>query len=98
MQITSILESIPSDIKSQLEIEDVATNTPLQYAVKRAKREFESKVANYHFIIVGMGTKFHRPANISDALHKDLKSSVTTGHGDMMGKSCLSNVGEAMLL
>ena len=97
-QVTSILESIPSDIKSQLEIEDVVTSTPLQYAVKRAKREFESKVANYHLVIVGRGTKFHRPANISDALHKDLKSSVTIGHSDMVGKSCLGNVSKAMLL
>lgn len=97
-QVTNILESIPSEIKSQLQIENVVTNTPLQYAVKRAKREFESKAANYHLVIVGRGTKFHRPTNVSAALHKDLKSSVKIGHSDMVGKSCLGDVGEAMLL
>ena len=97
-QVTNILESIPSDIKSQLQIENVVTSTPLQYAVKRAKREFESNAVNYHLVIVGRGTKFLRSTKVVAALHKDLKSLVKSGHGDVVGKSCLGDVGEAMLL
>lgn len=97
-QVNSIIESIPSDIKSQLQIEHVVTSTPLQYAVKRAKREFETTSTNYHLIVVGRGTRFPRSENVTAALHKDLKSSVKFGYGDMVGKSCLGDVGEAMLL
>ena len=97
-QVNNIIESIPSDIKSQLQIEHVVTSTPLQYAVKRAKREFETTASKYHLVIVGRGTRFSRSANVAAALHKDLKSSVKLGHGEMVGKSCLGDVGEGMLL
>ena len=97
-QVTSLLKSIPSDAKHQLQIENFLSSTPLQYAVKRAKREFELTAMNYHLVIVGRGTKFPRSAKLNAALHRELKSSVKVGHEDMVGKSCLGDVGEAMLL
>ena len=98
VRITTLLDSVPAEIRSQLNVETVTTATPLQYAVKRAKREIDSSASNYHLIIVGRGIKFPRTTTLSDILRKDLKDSVRGAQIEMVGKSCLGDAGEAMLL
>ena len=96
--VTALLDSVPSEITSQLNVETVTTATPLQYAVKRAKKEIDSSTSNYHLIIVGRGTKYPRTAKLNGILRKDLKDSARGGQSEIIGKSCLGDVGEAMLL
>jgi hypothetical protein len=98
LRVTTLLDSVPAEIRSQLNVETVTTATPLQYAVKRAKREIDSSASNYHLIIVGRGIKFPRTTTLSDILRKDLKDSVRGAQIEMVGKSCLGDAGEAMLL
>lgn len=98
IRITTLLDSVPAEIRPQLNVETVTTATPLQYAVKRAKREIDSSASNYHLIIVGRGIKFPRTTTLSDILRKDLKDSVRGAQIEMVGKSCLGDAGEAMLL
>jgi hypothetical protein len=95
-QVDAILGALPVDRKSRLTVESVTTSTPLQYAVKRAKKNIDSNSSNYHLIVVGRGIKFPRRANQEAILHKDLRDSVQ--NNDIMGKSCLGDAGEAMLL
>ena len=96
--VASLLDSIPFEIKSQLKIENVTTSTPLQYVVKRAKKEIDSTVTNYHLIIVGRGTKFPRTTNLTAILRNELKDLVKGGQAEMLGKDCLGDVGDAMML
>lgn len=98
VQVTGILDTIPADIKSQMRIEEFVTSTPLQYAVKRAKREIELNTTNYHLVVVGRGVRLPRPANLTAVLRKDLRDTAKGGSNEMVGKSCLGEVGEAMLL
>ena len=96
--VTTLLDSIPSEIKSQLNVENVTTSTPLQYAIKRAKKEIDSSTTNYHLIIVGRGIKFPRTANLTAGIRKDLKDLLKGGQSEMVGKSCLGDTGEGMML
>jgi len=96
--VTTLLDSVPAEFKSQLIVKTVTTYTPLQYAVKRAKKEINSSASNYHLIIVGRGTKYLRTVKLNGILRKDLKDSVRGGQSEMVGKSCLGDAGEAMLL
>jgi hypothetical protein len=98
-QVDAILGAVPVDRKSRLTIESVTTSTPLQYAVKRAKKNIDANSSNYHLIVVGRGIKSPRRANQAAILYKDLRDSVKRGqNNDMMEKSCLGDAGEAMLL
>ena len=96
--VITLLDSIPSEIKSQLNVENVTTSTPLQYAIKRAKKEIDSSTTNYHLIIVGRGIKFPRTANLTAGIRKDLKDLLKGGQSEMVGKSCLGDAGEGMML
>ena len=93
-----LLDSVPAELKSRLNIENVTTNTPLQYVVERAKLEIDSKAASYHLVIVGRATKHPRASNIAAVLRKDLKDIVQDPVGETVGKSSLGDAGEAMLL
>ena len=96
---TNLVNSIPSDVKSRLTIEHVTTSTPIEYAVKRAKKGIDSKSTNYNLIVVGRGTKSSPARNLSKVLRRDLKDSLKGAQNvEMLGKSCLGYAGEAMLL
>jgi hypothetical protein len=96
---TNIIDSVPADIKDRLDIENVITPTPLQYAVKRANKEINSHNTNYHLVVVGRGTRFTRSGDLSAVFRRDLRHLVKDGHSvEMVGKSCLGDAGEAMLL
>jgi hypothetical protein len=97
-QFNAILNLVPADIKSRLTVETITTNTPLQYAVQRAQKLIEINSTNYHLVIVGRGTKFLRSVNINSILRNDLRDMIKGGQSDMVGKSCLGDAGEAMLL
>jgi hypothetical protein len=97
--VDALLEAVPAEKKARLTIENVTTSTPLQYAVKRAKKNVETNATNYHLIVVGRGIKFPRRENQVAILRKDLRDSLKGRQNtDMMGKSCLGDAGEAMLL
>jgi hypothetical protein len=97
--VDALLEAVPVEKKARLTVENVTTSTPLQYAVKRAKKNIETKATNYHLIVVGRGIKFPRRENQVAILRKDLRDSLKGRQiTDMMGKSCLGDAGEAMLL
>lgn len=98
-QYSSLLGSIPSDVKSRLTIDNVTTSTPIQYAIKRAKKDIDLKSTNYNLIIVGRGIKSGPGNRLSRLLRKDLKDSVRGAQNiEMAGKSGLGDAGEAMLL
>ena len=96
--VTHLLNSIPGEIKARLTVERIVTSTPLQYAVKRAKRNIDSNSLKHHLIIVGRGAKFPRHDEIASSLRQDLGKVVPGQSSEMIGKSCLGDVGEAMFL
>jgi hypothetical protein len=99
IHFTNLVNSIPADVKSRLTIEHVSTSTPIQYAVKRARKDIDTKSTNYNLIIVGRGTKSPPAKNLSTILRRDLKSTVRGAQNvEMVGRSCLGDAGEAMLL
>lgn len=93
-----LLASIPADIKSRLNIENITTSTPLEYAVQRAKHEINSKATLCHLVVVGRGLKHSRAANVAAILRKNVKDVAKGPINEAVGKSCLGDVGEAMLL
>jgi hypothetical protein len=97
--LNPLLESIPADLKSRIKIETVVTSTPLQYAVKRAKKEVDSNNANYHLTILGRAVKYARANNLSAVLRHDLRESLKSGqNSETLGKSGLGDAAEAMIL
>jgi hypothetical protein len=98
-QFAMLVNSVPSDIKSRLTIENITTATPLQYAIKRVKKDIHSHSTNYHLVVVGRASKFARPGGMSPVFRRDLRDLVKEGQSnDMVGNSCLGDAGEAMLL
>lgn len=96
---THLLDSISTDIKTRLTIDNITTSTPLQYVVKRAKKEIDTKSTKHNLIIVGRGTKSPPARNLTKILRRDLRDSVKGGqNSEIVGKSCLGDAGEAMLL
>jgi hypothetical protein len=98
-QFTMLVNSVPLDIKPRLTIENITTDTPLQYAIKRIKKDIHSHSTNYHLVVVGRASKFARPGSLSPVFRRDLRDLVKEGQSnDVVGISCLGDVGEAMLL
>jgi hypothetical protein len=95
----NLMDCVPSEIKDRLSIENVTTATPLQYAIKRAKKETTSQSTKYHLVVVGRGMAFTRPGDIHVGFRRDLRELVKEGQNvDVVGKSCLGEAGEGMLL
>jgi hypothetical protein len=95
----NLMDSVPSEIKDRLTVETVTTATPLQYAIKRAKKETTSQSTKYHLVVVGRGMAFPRPGDLHIGFRRDLRELVQEGQNvDVMGKSCLGEAGEGMLL
>jgi len=93
--VTHQLNAVPDEIKSRLTVERFITPTPLQYAVKRAKRNIDSNCQKNHLIIVGRGVKSPRDEATTALLRHDLRRAHSS---EMIGRSCLGEVGEAMFL
>ena len=96
--VTALLDTVPTQLNARLKVETVSTSTPLQYAVKRAKREIDTTDSSYHLVIVGRGTKYPRTETLTAILRMDLKDMVRGGQSEMVGKNCLGDAAEAMLL
>ena len=95
--VTTLLDAIPPEIKPQLHVETVDTSSPLQYVIKRVNREIPMNVNKYNLIIAGRGAKNLRPPKLTTSLRADLVALAKGTHSEMVGKSALGDVGEALL-
>jgi hypothetical protein len=96
---TGLINSVPSNVKTRLTLDNVTTSTPIQYIIKRAKKDIDLKSTNYNLIIVGRGIRSATDNRLSRLLRNDLKNSVRGAQNiEMAGKSGLGYAGEAMLL
>jgi len=95
--VTSLLDAISSEIKPKIHVETVDTSSPLQYVVKRVNREIPMNGTKYHLIIAGRGAKYLRRRKLARSLRADLVALAKGTHGEMVGKSPLGDIGEALL-
>jgi hypothetical protein len=96
-EFARIYGAIPGALKSRLTVETHTTTTPIQYAVKRVKREIESSAQTNHLTIVGRGVDTRVKFELQNLLQTDPRD-LLKGSGDVIGKSCLGELGEAMVL
>jgi hypothetical protein len=97
MYVQSLLDSLTPEIRPQIHVETVDTTTPLQYVVKRANREIALNGTKYHLMIAGRGGKYARVQKMQRSLRRDLVALAKGGQSEMVGKSALGDVAEALL-